>query len=403
MMPLRSLGRRFRYPVLTSLTAALLAVSLTTRTLSAQSTPFLIDSIIPLELVKGRSYPLADMRAVSKVTVADQEIADVLVVSENDVVINALKVGETDLLIWSQSVPRRHYRLTVRNAPNQRQVLLSVKFAEVRKNALRDISTSLRLRNESGGARVATGAYSGAEPTVQDGVITPPSPAQFLTVLNSFNSRTLLGFLDAQEQLGNARLLAEPNLMASNGQSASFLAGGEVPIPIVQGGIGGAQAPVTINYREYGIRLTFTPDVLSDSLVKLKVEPEVSSLDYSNSLMLSGFRVPALRTRRVESTVDVLTDRSLIISGMFNEERSQIRTGLPFLANVPILRHLFASQQWQNAQSELIVVVTPVIMDPNRPRAVDLWPTDSSTVRPAQDALLRTAPGSQKVPPSVQR
>lgn len=371
--------------------------------IGAQSPAITADSIVTIDLVKGRSYPLADMRAVTKVTVTDQEVADVLVVSENEVVVNALKVGETDLLVWSTGSPRRHYRLVVRNSSSERQVLLSVKFAEVRKNALRDINTSLLLRNPSGGARAATGSFSAADPVTTNGQILPPSPASYLTVLNSFNSRTLLGFLDAQEQLGNARLLAEPNLMAANGQSASFLAGGEVPIPIVQGAVGGAQAPVTINYREYGIRLTFTPEVLSDSLVKLKVEPEVSSLDYSNSLLLSGFRVPALRTRRVESTVDVLSDRSLIISGMFNEERSQVRTAPPFLSNVPILKHLFASRQWQNAQSELIVVVTPVIMDPNKPRAADLVPTTTPT-RPSRELLDRENRGvtdsTRRVPPA---
>lgn len=367
-----------------------MALSVVTVRASAQpaTTWLTTDSIIPLELVKGRSYPLAGVEGVSKVTVSDPDIADVLVVSENDVVINALKVGETDLLVWSGTAARRHFRLAVRHGPNQRQVLLSVKFAEVRKTALRDINASLRLRNESGGLRVGSGAFSGTEPATGNTGAAVPSPASFFTLLNSFNSRTLLGLLDAQEQLGNARLLAEPNLMASNGQSASFLAGGEVPIPMVQGGLAGTQAPVTIAYREYGIRLTFTPEVLSDSLVKLKVEPEVSSLDYSNSVQLSGFRVPALRTRRVESTVDVLSERSLIISGMFNEERSQVRTGAPFLSNVPILKHLFASQQWQNAQSELIVVVTPIIMDPNNPRAVDLIPaaTTPSPV-PARELL----------------
>jgi len=367
----------------------------------ASAPAIIVDSVIPLDLVRGRSYPLGDMQGVTKVSVADQEIADVLVVSENEVIINALKVGETDLLLWSSSMGRRHYRLMVRNSSSQRQVLLSVKFAEVRKNALRDINTSMLLRNKSEGARVGTGNYSGADPQLSNDRPIPPSATSYLTVLNSFNSRTLLGFLDAQEQLGNARLLAEPNLMAANGQSASFLAGGEVPIPIVQPGMGGAgQAPVTISYREYGIRLTFTPEVLNDSLVKLKVEPEVSSLDYSNSLLLSGFRVPALRTRRVESTVDVLSDRSLIISGMFNEERSQVRSGPPFLSNVPILKHLFASQQWQNAQSELIVVVTPIIMDPNKPRPADLFPADSTTSMPARDVVFdKNGKPAHRIPP----
>ena len=359
---------------------------------AAQTALLGADSVMALDLIQGRSYPLVGVGAVTKVTVANPEIADVLVVSESDVIINALKVGDTDLLLWSSTAPRRHLRLRVRRSSEQRQVLLSVKFAEVRKNALRDISTSILLRNESGGARMGTGQYNGTEARDANGKPVVPNATSYLTILNSFNSRTLLGFLDVQEQKGNARYLAEPNLMASNGEEATFLAGGEVPVPMVQGGMVGAQAAVNVTFREYGIRLTFTPEVLNDSLVKLRVEPEVSSLDYSNSVLLSGFRVPALRTRRVASTVDVLTNRSLIISGMFNEERSQVRTGPPFLANVPILKHLFASQQWQNNESELLVVVTPVIIDPNKPRTIDLLMVPADSTIPARSVLEARVP-----------
>jgi pilus assembly protein CpaC len=243
-----------------------------------------------------------------------------------------------------------------------------------------------------GSTRVGTGTFNTDQQIGTDGKVTLPSSVNFLTVLSSFNSKQLLGLLDAEEQIGNARSLAEPNLMAANREEASFLAGGEIPIPVVQGGTGGAQSAVTIQYREFGIRLNFTAEVLSDSLIKLKVKPEVSSLDYGNAITLSGFRIPAMRTRRVESTVDVLQDRSLIISGMFNEERERVKTGLPFLSGIPIIGDLFSSQQWIHNESELIVVVTPIIMDPNNPRSADLLRFQRDSVLPARPALEKRLP-----------
>jgi pilus assembly protein CpaC len=175
--------------------------------------------------------------------------------------------------------------------------------------------------------------------------------------------------------------------MAANKEEASFLAGGEIPIPIVQPNPTGGGATITIQYREFGVRLRFTPEILNDSLVKLKVAPEVSSLDFGNALLLSGFRVPALRTRRLETTVDVRRSQSLVISGLFNSERETARTGIPFLMDIPILGNLFSSTRWLNNESELVVIVTPIMVDPNRPRAQDLVPVRPNPALPAREAL----------------
>ncbi len=354
-----------------------------------------------IELVAGRSLPITDPSPINKVTVANPLIADVVVISETEVVVNAILAGETDIILWGPNVPRRHYRVIVRSSPERRQILVAIKFAEVRRDALREISTSLRALDRDRTTRVGTGTFNTDEAIDSLGAVTLPSAARFLTVLSTFNTRDLLGLLDAQETRGNARFLAEPNVMAANREEASFLAGGELPIPIVQGGGGGATggSNVTIQYREFGIRLAFTGEVLTDSLLKLKLRPEVSSLDFGNAITLQGFRIPALRTRKVETTVDVLAGRSLIISGLFNEEREQVTTGIPFLVNIPIIGKLFASSRWNKNESELIVIVTPVLMDPNNPRSADLlefrrdvpvparemlekrmWPSDSTTV-----------------------
>jgi pilus assembly protein CpaC len=176
--------------------------------------------------------------------------------------------------------------------------------------------------------------------------------------------------------------------MAANKEEASFLAGGEIPIPVAQGGGGNlADTRITIQYKEYGIRLHFISDVINDSLVKLNVQPEVSSLDYNNSVVLSGFRIPALLTRRLQTTVDVRRNESLVLTGLFNDERQKVKTGIPLLMDLPILGSLFASTQWQRNESELLIVVTPVLVDPNRPRAQDLLPLAPDTTLPAREAI----------------
>ena len=232
------------------------------------------------------------------------------------------------------------------------------------------------------------------------GRVTIPSLTRYLTVLTDFGTDDLLAFLDAQEQKGNAHLLAEPTIMTANREPATFLAGGELPIPVVQGGSGGpgGQSSVSIQFREFGIRLKFTPEIVSDSLIKLQVTPEVSSLDFTNAVLLQGFRIPALRTRRIESTVDVRRNTSLVLSGLFSNEDERVKTGIPLLMNIPILGQLFSSTRFQRNESELIVIVTPVVVDPMRPRAEDVMRLQADTTKPALDALKHRLPPNQRRP-----
>jgi pilus assembly protein CpaC len=215
-------------------------------------------------------------------------------------------------------------------------------------------------------------------------------------VLSDLGTNSLLALLNAEEQQGHARVLAEPNLMAANREEATFLAGGELPIPVVQGGGGTDNSrSVTVMYREFGVKLRFIGEIISDSLLKLSVTPEVSSLDYSNAVTLDGFRIPALRTRRMTSTLDVRRDQSLIISGMFDDERELVKTGIPFLKDLPIIGMLFSSKDFARHETELVVVVTPVIIDPLHPRPQDIAPTQPDTARPAADALKRLPPSGK--------
>jgi pilus assembly protein CpaC len=286
----------------------------------------------------------------------------------------------------------------VHTPADRMQIALGVKFAEVRRDALRELGVSAVYRDKN--VRVGTGNLNSDNPIDRTtGTFTIPSASRFLTVLTDFGTDDLLAFLDAQEQNGRAHVLAEPTIMTANRELATFLAGGELPIPVVQSAAGaGAQSAISITYREFGIRLRFTPEIVSDSLIKLTVAPEVSDLDFTNAVLLQGFRIPAFRTRRIESTVDVRRNTSLVLSGLFSNSDERVKTGVPLLKDIPILGQLFSSTRYQKNETELIVVVTPIIVDPLRPRAEDIMRFQTDTTKPAIDALKRRLPPNQRRP-----
>lgn len=355
--------------------------------LSPRATAAQETQVTRIGLPVGRSYPFRTEDPVQRVSIANDAVAEVVVISERELVVNGRANGETDVILWLASGRRLHWRIQVQSAPDRAQVSLAVKVAEVRRDAIRDLGVSGLYRDDN--VRAGTGLFRSDNVFEEEtGNIILPAASRFLTVLSDFGTDDFLAFLDAEEQRGNARLLAEPNLLVANRDSASFLAGGELPIPVVQGqSASSAGGNVTIQYREFGVRLTFSPEILSDSLIKLRVVPEVSSLDFANAVLLQGFRIPALRTRRVTSTVDVKLNQSIVISGMLNAEQERVTTGVPFLKDIPIIGLLFSSTRWQRNESELLVVVTPTIVDPMRPRPQDVIRLQPDTARPARDAI----------------
>jgi len=343
-------------------------------------------TVTPLQLTIGRSFPISTSTPLTHVSVANPDVADLVVISDREVVINAKAAGETDAIVWQSNGTRQQYRVQVRSSAERKQIIVSIKFAEVRRDLLREIGFSGLFRDRN--ARVGTGVFEN-DNNLNGNTLTIPDAGQFLSVLTDFGTDKLLGFLQLEETKGRSRTLAEPTLMASNREEATFLAGGELPIPVAQGGGTGDESGtrITIQYKEYGVRLRFLGEILSDSLLKLSIKPEVSSLDFSNAITISGFRIPAFSTRRVETTVDVRPNESLIISGLFNDERQKVKTGIPLLQDIPILGNLFSSQRWQRNETELLVVVTPVVVDPMRPRAKDLLPLLPDTVLPARESI----------------
>ncbi len=256
------------------------------------------------------------------------------------------------------------------NAPDP-QVLLRVRFAELNRSALDALGANLvstGALNTPGS--VTTGQFPSPRPQELEGAIPgalPGTQSRFTIsdALNVFAFRpdlNLAAFIRALESQGLLQILAEPNLVTTAGKEASFLVGGEFPIPVVQGGqnIGA----VTIQFREFGIRLSFLPAVTPHRTIKMMVRPEVSTIDMANALVFQGFTIPALATRRMETHVELGPGQSFVIAGLIDDRVTETLAKIPGLADIPVLGALFKSRQRNRSKTELVVIVSPEITRP---------------------------------------
>ena len=252
------------------------------------------------------------------------------------------------------------------------EVLLQVKFAEVDRTAALQLGTNFFTpgtghttgvvsTGQFGGSSVST---SSATTTTQGNVTTTSSGAAPPTInitnpLNLFLFRSDINFGAVVEALQNKSLLqilAEPNLIAVNGKEASFLAGGQFPFPMVQPGNG--FTAVTIAFKDFGVKLNFTPVIMPNGNIHLKVAPEVSTLDFANALSISGFTVPALSTRKAETEFELQDGQSFVIAGLLDNRVTDLVDKIPGLGDIPILGYLFKSKNLQKSKSELMVLCT---------------------------------------------
>ena len=172
------------------------------------------------------------------------------------------------------------------------------------------------------------------------------------------------------EEKGLAKTLAEPNLMALSGETATFLAGGEFPIPVVQDVEAGGDLAITIEFKEFGVGLSFTPTVIGKDRINLVVKPEVTSLDFSDNFIFQGTIVPALVTRRAETTIELRDGQTFAIAGLLQNDFSDNISQLPWLGDIPILGLLFRSSEFQRKETELVILVTPYLVKPAPAQAV---------------------------------
>jgi pilus assembly protein CpaC len=254
--------------------------------------------------------------------------------------------------------------LYVNVPPPPPQILLKVRFASVDRNSSRQLGLNLFSTGAANTiGTITTGQFP--PPTVSSPTNSPV--ATISNALNIFLFRPDLNLgatIEAMEQQGLVEVLAEPNIIAEDGKQASFLAGGEYPYPTVQGTAGGVGGAITIQFKEYGIRLTFIPTITPRGTIRLQVAPEVSALDFTNAVTISGFVEPAITVRRVKTEVELNERQSFAIGGLLDNRETQTFTKIPFIGSVPILGKLFQSIQRNKTNTELIVIVTPEIVTP---------------------------------------
>jgi pilus assembly protein CpaC len=242
------------------------------------------------------------------------------------------------------------------------QILLKVRFCSVDRSMEKQLGInifSLGAANTIGS--ISTGQFG--PPTV--GLTSPTATQTGSTDIQIFRPDLNLGAtLQALETKNVVESLAEPNIVAEDGKEASFLAGGKYPYPVVQGTASGAAGAVTINFQEFGIRLSFLPTITPRGTIRLQLAPEVSTLDFANGLVVSGFAVPSIDERRVKTEVELLNGQSFLIGGLLDNTMTTNLDKIPFLGDIPILGKLFQSMSRTKNNTELIVIVTPVIVAP---------------------------------------
>ena len=363
-----------------------------------------------ITIAKGRSALVLQRVPVERVSVADDKIAEPVPVSPSEFLINAKQIGTTSLVVWSRAggvtlysvevtadaeFVRRQIALLgpdakvdvtasgntiilsgtvarptqVRRAleiarasgativnnirgPSAAQVLLKVRFAEVSHTALQSFGVQLGALNLE---RLRPGGpVLDSVSTISDGIV---------NLFLASDNAAVSALINALRRKGEFRSLAEPSLLALDGDTASFLAGGEFPFPIVQGGAG--NNAVSIQWREFGVRLRFQPFITDVGGIRLHLAPEVSSLDFANGLVFQGFRIPTITERRAETTVELREGQSLAIAGLLDNSTLRNATKIPLLGDLPILGALFRSSTTDQTRNELLVVITPQIIQPS--------------------------------------
>ncbi|MBI3702488.1 MAG: type II and III secretion system protein family protein [Rhizobiales bacterium] len=267
------------------------------------------------------------------------------------------------------------------------QVMLEVRFIEISRTAGRELgvqwnrfgshsTTNIGSRQPASNLPITSPTSASEIPAgeVAAGVLSGASPFGFMIARMVAGGVSTDVMINALEQKGIARSLAEPNLVALSGDTASFLAGGEYPIPVA-----GSLGQITLDYKKYGVGLAFTPTVLGNSLINLKIEPEVSSIDTTHSVALpGGASVPALIVRRASTTVELRDGQSFMIGGLLQNDNKNLVEQLPWLGSVPVLGALFSSKSYQKNETDLAIIVTPRLVRPARPGDIVKTPADDT-------------------------
>ncbi len=379
------------------------------------------------EVMVGKSLTLNSTSPIKRASVVNSEIADVLVISQTQVYLTAKAPGNTSLTFWgaddkvfaiadievtadlaklrdlvAQLLPeetgvkinsvQKHIAITgtvssasalsqivemaqsysggkvvnLAEVSGVQQVMVEVRVAEISHSLLRKMGVNWAYFTSGGkiginmlGNLTSLNQSSIPATSLDQGI---SSAINYLFTLGT-NNTTWAVFIDALKETGLVKVLASPTLITLSGKPANFLAGGEIPIPVPQASGMGTNA-ITIDYKPFGVGLTFTPIVLNSKKINIQVVPEVSEPDFTNALTLSGFTVPSFATRRVSTTVELDDGQSFVIAGLLRDDTRKLVSKFPLLGDIPILGTLFRSTSWQRNESELVIVATPRLVKP---------------------------------------
>jgi pilus assembly protein CpaC len=386
-------------------------------------------SISTVSVMVNKSVVLENSAGVKRVSITNSDIAEAVAASTTEVLLNGKSPGDTTLILWDQTGKRTMFDvhvlpngrkleivreqlaaelpgqdvsitfeggvpllrgtvndlisadravsiasalgkvtnlLNVLVPPSEPQVLLKVKFIDIDRTALAQFGTNFFSTSTKMPGSTSTGQFGGP-PSFN--LAQTPQTATIPNALNIFLFRNDLDFgayIQALQSHDLAQILAEPNLLTISGREANFLAGGEFPFPMLQGGASGI-GQITIQFKEFGVRLKFRPIVTPRGTIHLFVNPEVSALDATNGLTVEGYTVPGLDTRRVKTEVELENGQSFMIAGLLDNRLTETLSKIPGLANIPVLGKLFESRSTQRSNTELMVFVTPEIVEPIPP------------------------------------
>ncbi|SEM89594.1 pilus assembly protein CpaC [Pseudomonas sp. ok272] len=324
-----------------------------------------------LEVGEGLQQQIQSPVAITRLAIGDPKIADVQTSGHSSFLLTGMAQGVTSLMVWTacSTAPRQSMvfvqgkataaMTSASNLPSEEELLPSqvqtdIRFVEVSRTKLKEASASLF------GTR---GNFLFGSPKTLpsiDGVVTPKLPVDNGQFNFSWIGGKTMVMINALEGSGFAYTLARPSLVALSGQSASFLAGGEIPIPVPSSG----SDSVSIEYKEFGIRLTLTPTIIGRNRISLKVAPEVSELDYSNAVQIAGTTVPGLTIRRTDTSISLADGESFVISGLISTTNSSQVNKFPGLGDIPILGAFFRDSTINREERELLMIVTPHLVQP---------------------------------------
>ena len=329
-----------------------------------------------VEVGEGMQTAMRSPEAITRLAIGDPKIADVHLNGNDAYLLTGIAPGTTSLMVWTacSSAPRQSMVFVKGKAtsslgsavfPEGNEVLTSqvqtdIRFVEVSRTKLKEASTSIFGK---GGSFLfgSPGTVPGVTVTPgQIGSLAPNIPLDNGSFNIGIGGGNVLGLINALEGSGFAYTLARPSLVALSGQSASFLAGGEVPIPVPSTG----SDSISIEYKEFGIRLTLTPTVVGPGRINLKVAPEVSELDFNNGVSISGTVVPALVVRRTDTSISLADGESFVVSGLISTTNTSAVNKLPGLGNIPILGAFFRDSTIKREEKELLMIVTPHLVQP---------------------------------------